>query len=460
MDNGMPYSLHLGSDKNKKNSVRASAKNNVSGTTSKSNNAIQNAKQLSRVDKHNYRKYDNNQDDICIVRGTNSLYEDVKQLYLDLFEESKIKYNEKQRETRKINDYFSHISDNAKNDLACELIIELGNKKYWDTKDMDFKKKMTNVYKKQVEDLEMLVPNFKIASAIIHYDETSPHMHIVGVPIKEKNKYGMELQVGKSDVFTKDSLKVLQDKMRTLCIEEFNKEYGLDNILKKKRKGRNNDFLVSEMDNYSEMQEAIEKHQMNLEKANESSKDLDKNTNEIKDIVNDLKNVPLTKNSYILKQEDKDKLVEYLDKVDKTNNDYKTIQDLSVSLKDISTELSESKETIKILKQSNDALELRNINLKTENSKLKEKNKTLQKELDNIKELFEKIKNKINNLYHFFVDKMWGNKEKRDKYYPVAYELYGKNILDEEQIRGILGTKQRSAEIDRESKSRDDDFEL
>ena len=53
---------------------------------------------------------------------------------------------------------------------------------------MDFKKKMTNVYKKQVEDLEMLVPNFKIASAIIHYDETSPHMHIVGVPIKENNK--------------------------------------------------------------------------------------------------------------------------------------------------------------------------------------------------------------------------------------------------------------------------------
>lgn len=460
MDKGLPYSLHLGSDKNKKNSVRVSAKNNVSGTTSKSNNAIQNAKQLSRVDKHNYRKYDNNQEDICIVRGTNSLYEDVKQLYLDLFEESRIKYNEKQRETRKINDYFSHISDNAKNDLACELIIELGNKKYWDTKNMDFKKKMTNVYKKQVEDLEMLVPNFKIASAIIHFDESSPHMHIVGVPIKEKNKYGMELQVGKSNVFTKDSLKVLQDKMRTLCIEEFNKEYGLDSILKKKRKGRNNDFLVSEMDNYSEMQEAIERHQMNLEKANESSKDLDKNTNEIKDIVNDLKNVPLTKNSYILKQEDKDKLVEYLDKVDKTNNDYKTIQDLSVSLKDISTELSESKETIRILKESNDALELRNINLKTENSKLKEKNKTLQKELDNIKELFEKIKNKINNLYHFFVDKMWGNKEKRDKYYPVAYELYGKNILDEEQIRGILGTKQRSTEIDRGSKSKNDDFEL
>ena len=130
------------------------------------------------------------------------------------------------------------------------------------------------------------------------------------------------------------------------------------------------------------------------------------------------------------------------------------------TIKDISTELSESKDTIKILQESNDALELRNNNLKNENSILKEKNKTLQNELNNLKELFKKIKNKINNLYHFFVDKMWGNKEKRDKYYPVAYELYGKNILDEEQIRGILGTKNRSAEIDRDSKSKEDDFEL
>lgn len=36
-------------------------------------------------------------------------------------EEARIKYNEKQRETRKINDYFSHISDNSKNDLSISL---------------------------------------------------------------------------------------------------------------------------------------------------------------------------------------------------------------------------------------------------------------------------------------------------------------------------------------------------
>ena len=78
----LAYSLHLGSDKNRKNISRKQAKETASGTTSKSNNAIQNARQLSRVDKHNYRKYDNDQDDIQIIRGTTSLYEDVKNLYL------------------------------------------------------------------------------------------------------------------------------------------------------------------------------------------------------------------------------------------------------------------------------------------------------------------------------------------------------------------------------------------
>ena len=95
---------------------------------------------------------------------------------------------------------------------------------------------MTNVYSKQVNDLESILPNFKIASAIIHYDETSPHLHIVGVPIKNKSKNGMSKQVGKTDVFTRTSLMQLQDKMRILCIESFNQEYNQSNILKKKSK--------------------------------------------------------------------------------------------------------------------------------------------------------------------------------------------------------------------------------
>lgn len=83
------YSLHLGSNKNNKNSARKSASKNISGTTSLSNNSIQNATQLSRVD--NYRKNDYKQDDkdktinyIEQVNDTNKTYESIKDLLVSL----------------------------------------------------------------------------------------------------------------------------------------------------------------------------------------------------------------------------------------------------------------------------------------------------------------------------------------------------------------------------------------
>ena len=131
----LAYSLHLGSDKNRKNISKQNGKNNLSRTTSLPNNAIQNVRQLSKVDKHNYRKYDNEQDLIEIVRGTSSPLDDIKELYLSEFEEARLEYNNKQkRDDRKIDDYFKKVSDNSKSDLACEIIIELGDKKFWMTK--------------------------------------------------------------------------------------------------------------------------------------------------------------------------------------------------------------------------------------------------------------------------------------------------------------------------------------
>ncbi len=453
----LAYSLHLGSDKNRKNTSRKQAKETASGTTSKSNNAIQNARQLSRVDKHNYRKYDNDQDDIQIIRGTTSLYEDVKNLYITEFEESRIKYNETQRETRKIDDYFTHISENAKNDLACEIIIELGNKKYWDTKDEDFKKRMTNVYSKQVDDLELMVPNFKICSAIIHYDETSPHMHIVGVPIKTKSKYGMEKQVGKSDVFTKESLTKLQDKMRILCIESFNREYNLDNSLKPKMKGRNIDINVKNMDNYSLMKEQLNRNQDKLEKANKKSLELKESSNDIKDVNIKLKPTITNKENVVLKKEDKDKLLNYIDEVDNTNSEYQNIQELSITLKDVDKELKDNKKQIKVLTENNNALELRNKNL---NNKIMEKDKKIDKlEEENIslKSIVYNFKEKFKKLVKFLTKKMF-DRDDREIYYDVSKDLYSHGIIEDENMNEIYDDYKYSK--DRESKNKNDDFEL
>ena len=81
-----------------------------------------------------------------------------------------------------------------------------------------------------------VVPEFKVANAVIHFDESSPHMHLVGLPISDNNKRGMKKQVAKSKIFTKDSLKRIQDEMRACCIKSYNKHYEKTSLLKQKKK--------------------------------------------------------------------------------------------------------------------------------------------------------------------------------------------------------------------------------
>ena len=451
----LAYSLHLGSDKNKRNTAREKAKNTKSGTTSYANNGIQNAMQLSKVDNHNYRNYDNKQDDIYIVRGTTSVVDDVKRLYKEEFKESVKEYNAtKNRDDRKIQDYYSYISNDNKHDLACEIIIELGDKAYWDTKDINFKKRMTSVYTKQVEDLELLVPNFKIASAIIHYDETSPHMHIVGVPIKYKNKNGMSKQVGKSDVFTKQSLTKLQDKMRILCIEAFNKEYNLNHSLKKKQKGRNRDYLVSEMSNYQEMKKGIEKHQKDLEIANKKSLDLDNNSNEVKDIIDNLKPTFTNKEKYVINQEDKDKIDKFLQQVNNTNNEYKKVKELSITLNNVDEELNSNRDKIKTLTENNDALSLRVSSLEKKINSKNAEIEDLSEENNSLRYSLNQLKNKFVKLIKLIKDKIFSKKDTREKYMDFSRDLYTHGVIDYKEMCSIKDNYDKN--IDKEK----DDFDI
>ena len=445
----LAYSLHLSSDKNRKNISKQNSKNNISGTTSLPNNAIQNTRQLSKVDKHNYRKYDNEQDLIEIVRGTSSPFEDVRNLYLKEFEEARLEYNKLQsRPSRMINDYFENVSNNEKKDLACEIIIELGDKEYWDTKDETFKKKMSKVYKKQVDDLELLVPNFIVASAIIHYDETSPHMHIVGVPIKEKNKNGMTKQVGKSDVFTKESLIKLQDNMRTLCIEEFNEEYNLNTSLKKKQKGRNRDIHVSDMDNYIEMKKQLEKNNESLERANKKSLELKQNSKDIKNKIESLKVSKLNKDNYILSKEDKESFIDFINNVDSTNKEYDKIQTLSNTLVNAHEQLKDKNNKIKTLTENNEALNLR---VKTLNDTIKEKDNEisfLKSKINDLKNTLDYWKDKFSKLISFLHDKLHSWCDKDDKYIDVVNDMCEDNILDDDEIEELDLNKEK------------DDFEI
>ena len=97
----------MGSDKNRSKLAKKVAKENVSRTTSLSNNAIQNAKDLSDVNKHNLRDYDNQRELIRTIYGTD--------------------------------------------DIACEIIIELVDMDFWNDKDERYRFKMVDVYNEQIQ---------------------------------------------------------------------------------------------------------------------------------------------------------------------------------------------------------------------------------------------------------------------------------------------------------------------
>ena len=214
---------------------------------SQKNSAINSKAKLAGVAKHNLRKYHSNdydKENIVILCGTDKLVHDVKKVYREQFSEVVEEYNKKQtREERKIHDYFEKTAKSNK-DMAVELIFQIGDKEFWD-KNPDKRRRMDLAFKEILELLQKFASNLVVANAVIHYDEASPHMHVVAVPVAEGFKKGMTKQVSKRKVCTKEFLeKVLQGEIRE-CVD--NRIFvWLGEFLKSKKTGRNNDLSVVE----------------------------------------------------------------------------------------------------------------------------------------------------------------------------------------------------------------------
>ena len=127
---------------------------------------------------------------------------------------------------------------------------------------------MSPIFKSQLEELERLVPELKIASAVEHYDESSPHMHVVGIPVATGYKKGLSKQVAKTKIFTPDRLSFLQDKMRvsankdvrscnSMIFETYDDSWYID--LDEKKPGRNRDIPKNSLDEYYRVKKETEK---------------------------------------------------------------------------------------------------------------------------------------------------------------------------------------------------------
>ena len=252
---------------------KAHVSNKKSAITSKS--------KLAGVAKHNLRKYKSEEysaNNIFLIYGTDNLVQDVKAVYHQEFDEALKAYNENQtRADRKIEDYFEHLA-NKEQDMAVEIIIQVGDRDYWQ-EHLENKVFMRQIYRTILAELQYQLPQFVVANAVVHMDEDSPHMHVVGVPVGTDYKKGMFKQVSKRKVFTKDVLSiVLQDKLRAFANERA--RIVLGEQISEKSKGRNHDLSVMEYKvlkekiRYDELKEQADEKQQENEQLEREKKQL------------------------------------------------------------------------------------------------------------------------------------------------------------------------------------------
>lgn len=399
------------------------------------NNAIPNLKKLKTIDIHNSRKYSksNNEDlDLSkskyniILKGSRNIVEDVKKLYKDEFDEAVYNYNQKQtRENRKIINYLSKIEEDKQKNIATEIILQLGDKEDWKEINLEDKEKMEDVFKKGIETLES--KGFKVANAVLHLDETSPHCHIIGVPIGENFKKGMEKQVSSKSVFSLDKMEVLRDEIEKVLIAEYNKTYNV-NVEKKQEKGIIEEHLS--ITEYKQIKPIVD----------ELVKIVDKNTvlEEIKsNLMNKEKEIKEVKESINYNNTLKDKLVADVEAKEKEIAELKTILEEKDNIKseyykndgdifDLKNKIDEQKKEIEAKEKSLKDLEKENKNIQEDIAREWDiRNSIRNKELK-ISELkleyaektdeFEKVEKKVKEQNDFLLEyKMKINNFSKDK---------------------------------------------
>lgn len=381
-------------------SFTAHVSNKKSAITSKS--------KLAGVAKHNLRKYKSEEysaNNIFLIYGTDNLVQDVKAVYHQEFDEALKAYNENQtRADRKIEDYFEHVA-NKEQDMAVEIIIQVGDRDYWQ-EHLENKVFMRQIYRTILAELQYQLPQFVVANAVVHMDEDSPHMHVVGVPVGTDYKKGMFKQVSKRKVFTKDVLSiVLQDKLRAFANERARIVHGEQ--IREKSKGHNHDLSVME---YKVLKEEIRYDELK-EQDDEKQQENEQLEREKKQLVHEYDTLSMRVAVKQLDYEEADERVkEANERADRIEAYIKTQSDTLVDLEEKATKLERKAEIVEQVYEmacgsgGNEALREKLIDVMYENEQLKAENSKLRETLNKAYDFMKQFVVDGRNLLERFLE--------------------------------------------------------
>lgn len=241
----------------------------------------------------------------------------------------------------------------------------------------------------------------------------------------------MKKQVAKSQIFTKESLTRIQDKMRNCCIKSFNKVYAQNYQLKEKQKGRNQDIPISEMQNYNKVKKQYEKNKKLLEQANVKTDLVNENGKHVKDIISNLKPNLVNKKNYTISQEQITSIKDYILKVEDTTKSMKKVSDLDVIMKEYEKDLNTHNKEIRKL---NTTIIQKDVEIKELTEDLEMAKDTISKQQKEIN-LLKPFKYLWNKLIKFLKNRVRYYKD--ENYNKVYEELKKDNILRQEDIEKI-----------------------
>lgn len=381
-------------------SFTAHVSNKKSAITSKS--------KLAGVAKHNLRKYKSDAycvDNIYLIYGTDNLVWDVKAVYHKEFDDALRIYNENQsRADRKIEDYFEHVA-NKEQDMAVEIIIQVGDRAYWQKhwENMVF---IRRIYRMLLEELQYQLPQFVVANAVVHMDEDSPHMHVVGVPVGKDYKKGMSKQVSKRKVFTKDVLStILQDRLRAFANEKV--QIVLGEQIREKSKVRNHDLSVMEY----KVSKETQRYEALKEQADEKQQENEMLEREKEQLVQAYDTLSMQVAVKQMDYEEVDgRIKEANERADKIEAYIKTKSDTLVDLEEKATKLERKAEIAEMVydmacgSSGNEALREKLIDVMYENEQLKAENSKLRELLEKAYEFMKQFVLDGRNLLERFLE--------------------------------------------------------
>ena len=226
---------------------------------------------------------------------------------------------------------------------------------------------MIDVYNEQVKDLIKIVPDFKIANATIHFDEVSPHMHIVGVPVSYNCKRGMKKQ--------------------------------------------------------------LKQKEQKLEKANTQTKAIYNISNDVDKILDNLKPTLMNKNNMVISSEDVQKLKNYSRDVKDITKTVRSVNDLNMAIKDFEHSAFEIEKENRSLKYKIELKDNEIGDLKKELFTKDKIISKLQTEKEKIKQELQKFKGFWHSIMSHFHKRICFDKD--ENYKIVSDDLYKNGIFND-----------------------------